>query len=295
MPGTPATCDGCHLANYNTTTNPNHVTAGFPKDCAVCHTTTQWKGAKFDHNAATKFPLTGAHTSVQCAQCHVNGKYAGTPATCDGCHLANYNSTTNPNHVTAGFPKDCAVCHTTTQWKGAKFDHTATKFPLTGAHTSVQCAQCHVNGKYAGTPATCAGCHLANYNSTTNPNHVTAGFPKDCAVCHTTTQWKGAKFDHTAATKFPLTGAHTTVQCAQCHINGKYAGTPATCAGCHLANYNSTTNPNHVTAGFPKDCAVCHTTTQWKGAKFDHNGDEVPADRGPHLSAVRTVPQKQHI
>jgi hypothetical protein len=275
--GTPSACEGCHLTDFNKTANPNHVTAGFPKDCVVCHTTTQWKGAKFDHTASTKFPLTGSHTSVQCAQCHKNNVYKGTPATCDGCHLANYNSTNNPNHVTAGFPKDCVVCHTTTQWKGAKFDHTAsTKFPLTGSHTSVQCAQCHKNDVYKGTPATCEGCHLSNYNSSTNPNHVTAGFPKDCAVCHTTTQWKGAKFDHTAATKFPLTGSHTLAQCAQCHKNNVYKGTPATCDGCHLANYNATTNPNHVTAGFPKDCAVCHTTTQWKGAIFDHNKTRFP-------------------
>ena len=37
------------------------------------------------------------------------------------------------------------MCHNTTQWTGATFDHTATGFALTGAHTSVQCAQCHVN------------------------------------------------------------------------------------------------------------------------------------------------------
>jgi hypothetical protein len=293
--GTTANCDGCHLADFNKTTNPNHVTAGFPKDCTVCHTTAQWKGAKFDHTAATKFPLTGAHTSVQCAQCHTNNIFKGTLATCDACHLANYNSTTNPNHVAAGFSKDCTVCHTTSQWKGAKFDHAKTKFPLTGAHTNTQCATCHINGKYAGTLATCDACHLANYNSTTNPNHVAAGFPKDCTVCHTTTQWKGATFNHSTATKFPLTGAHTSVQCAQCHTNNIFKGTLATCEGCHLANYNATTNPNHVMAGFPKDCTVCHTTTQWKGAKFDHTAATKFPLTGAHISVQCAQCHKNNV
>ncbi len=271
LQGHPKNCDGCHLAAYNGTTNPNHVTAGFPKDCTICHNTTQWKGAKFDHSTMTQFPLTGAHTTVQCGSCHESGVYKGTAKTCDGCHLASYNKTTSPNHVAAAFPKDCSVCHTTTQWKGAKFDHTAmTQFPLTGAHTSVQCAQCHVNGIFKGTVKTCDGCHLAAYNGTTNPNHATAGFPKTCTTCHNTTQWKGAKFDHTAMTQFPLTGAHTSVQCAQCHVSGVFKGTVKTCDGCHLATYNKTKSPNHVAAAFPKDCSVCHTTTQWKGAKFDH-------------------------
>jgi hypothetical protein len=288
--GTPNSCDGCHLADYNKTVNPNHISAGFPKDCAVCHNTTQWKGAKFDHNTLTKFPLTGAHVTAQCSQCHINGVFKGTPATCDGCHLADYNKTTSPNHTAAGFPKDCAVCHNTTQWKGAKFDHnTLTKFPLTGAHITAQCSQCHINGVYKGTPATCDGCHLADYNKSTNPNHAAAGFPKDCATCHNTTQWKGAKFDHNTLTKFPLSGAHITAQCSQCHVNGVFKGTPATCEGCHISDYNKTVNPNHIAAGFPKDCAICHTTTQWKGAKFDHSS----LTKFPLTGAHNTVPCAQ--
>ncbi|MBL0158638.1 MAG: hypothetical protein IPP47_16260 [Bryobacterales bacterium] len=276
--GTAATCEGCHLKDYNKTTNtPNHVAAALPKDCTLCHTTTTWKGAKFDHTANTKFPLTGYHVTVACSACHVNNIYKGTPATCDSCHLKDYNGTTTPNHATAGFPKDCAVCHTTTQWKGAVFNHTtATKFPLTGFHTTVPCASCHVNNVYKGTATTCDGCHLKNYNATTKPNHVAAAFPKDCSLCHTTTQWLGAKFNHTTSTKFPLTGFHTTVACGACHINNVYKGTPATCDGCHLKNYTAATNPNHVTAGFPKDCAICHTTTQWKGAVFNHNTTKFP-------------------
>src|SRR5207244_4861394 len=170
-------------------------------------TTTQWMGAKFDHNTATKFPLTGAHVTTACSQCHANNHFAGTPMDCVGCHLADFQKTTNPNHTAASFPTTCATCHTTTQWLGAKFDHnTATKFALTGAHVTVACAQCHVGGKFAGTPMDCVGCHLTDFQKTTNPNHTAAGFATTCSFCHTTTQWLGAKFDH-SKTPFPLTGA----------------------------------------------------------------------------------------
>ncbi len=270
--GTPADCASCHLADFNGTKDPNHAAAGFPQTCETCHTTTQWKGAKFDHNTGTKFPLTGAHARVDCASCHKNGQYKGTSTDCVGCHLADFNGTKDPNHTAAGFPQTCETCHTTTQWKGAKFDHnTGTKFPLTGAHARVDCASCHKNGQYRGTSTDCVGCHLADFNGTKDPNHTAAGFPQTCETCHTTTQWKGAKFDHSTGTKFPLTGAHARVDCASCHKNGQYRGTSTDCVGCHLADFNGTKDPNHTAAGFPQTCETCHTTTQWKGAKFDHS------------------------
>ena len=65
--GVPSDCASCHLADFTKTTNPNHVAAGFSRDCATCHNTATWDGATFDHNL-TKFPLTGAHTvGVACA------------------------------------------------------------------------------------------------------------------------------------------------------------------------------------------------------------------------------------
>ena len=104
----------------------------------------------------------------------------------------------------------------------------------------MQCQQCHVNGKFAGTAQDCASCHLTDFNKTVNPNHKAAGFPTTCQSCHTTAQWTGAKFDHNTLTKFPLTGKHTAVQCAQCHVNGKFAGTAQDCASCHMTDFNKT-------------------------------------------------------
>ena len=274
-------CASCHLKDFTGTTNPNHVTGGFPTACATCHTTTSWQGAQFDHNK-TPFPLTGAHATVACAQCHVNGKFAGTPIDCASCHLSDFNKTTNPNHPAAGFPTNCTFCHTTTTWQGAKFDHSKTPFPLTGAHSTVQCAQCHTNGNFSALSTDCASCHLSDFNKTSNPAHVKAGFPTACTLCHTTTAWQPSTFNHNAA--FPLTGAHTTLLCAQCHTNGNFTSVPTDCASCHITDFNKTTSPAHAKAGFPTNCSFCHTTTAWQPATFDHSKTAFPLT-GAHSAA----------
>ena len=267
--GTSAACATCHQQDFNSAKNPDHVAAGFPTTCQQCHTTTSWTGATFNHNTATSFALTGAHANVLCSQCHINGRFAGTPKDCASCHTADYQRTTNPNHASAGFPTDCSVCHTTSTWAGAVFDHSKTMFPLTGAHVTQTCTSCHSSGQYAGLNTLCNSCHLKNFNSATNPNHIAAGFPQTCEICHTTSAWAPANYDH-SKTAFPLTGAHVSVLCANCHVGGKYAGTPTDCYSCHKTDYNNVANPNHIAAGFPTTCATCHNTTTWTGAVFNH-------------------------
>jgi len=279
------TCVSCHLGDFQRTNNPNHVQMGFPQACNQCHSTVSWANAKFNHNT-TGFPLTGAHTSVQCAQCHVNNNYNLHNTTCVSCHLRDFQGTTNPNHVQQGFPTACQQCHTTTSWGNANFNHTSTGFPLTGAHTSVLCGLCHVNSNYHLTAANaaCVACHLANYNGTTDPNHAQAGFPTTCQQCHNTTSWGDATFNH-SSTGFTLTGAHTSLHCQQCHVNGNYHLTSAntTCISCHLADFNRTTNPNHVQMGFPQACNQCHSTVSWANATFNHNATGFPLT-GAHTS-----------
>ena len=68
----------------------------------------------------------------------------------------------------------------TTAWTAATFNHNNTGFPLTGAHSTVQCAQCHVNGNYNLTSAACVTCHLKDFQGTTQPNHVQANFSQTC-------------------------------------------------------------------------------------------------------------------
>ena len=270
-------CSSCHMTDYNATTDPNHGMAGFSTDCASCHTTGPGWDGSFDHNL-TSFPLHGSHITTDCTQCHANG-YAGTPTACSACHMADYNATTDPNHSTSGFSTDCAMCHDETAWSNATFDHDNTDFPLHGAHLTTACIQCHANG-YAGTTTACSACHMADYNATTDPNHIASGFSTDCAACHDESAWGNANFNHNS-TDFPLTGQHMTVNCIECHANG-YAGTPTACSACHMADYNSTTNPNHGSAQFPTACEDCHSTSGWSPSTFNHDQDYFPIYSGNH-------------
>jgi NMD protein affecting ribosome stability and mRNA decay len=264
----PASCVGCHLPDFQKANNPNHVAMGLPQTCSQCHTTAAWQPATFDHTLVG-FPLTGAHATLQCNQCHSNGNFNLTSKACVSCHLKDFQNTNNPNHAQQGFPQTCEQCHNTAAWIPAEFNHAASGFPLTGAHATTPCAQCHVNNNYHLTNTACVACHLKDYQGTTDPSHVQANFPQTCQQCHNTTSWAGATFNH-ASTGFALTGAHTTLQCSQCHANGNYSLNSGACANCHMKDYQGATNPNHVQAGFPTDCTVCHNTTAWTTATFNH-------------------------
>ena len=268
--GTPTDCVGCHQASYNQAANPNHLTAGFPTACATCHRVTDasWGQGTFNHST---WALQGRHSAQACASCHRNGVYRGTPTDCVGCHQASYNQAANPNHLTAGFPTACATCHrvTDTSWSQGTFTHST--WALQGRHAAQACASCHRDGVYRGTPTDCVGCHQASYNQAANPNHLAAGFPTACATCHrvTDTSWSQGTFTHST---WALQGRHAAQACASCHRNSVYRGTPRECAGCHIAKYNQTTNPNHAAAGFPTNCEVCHraTDSSWSQGTFNH-------------------------
>lgn len=355
---TPSTCVGCHQAEFNQTTNPSHSALQFTTECTTCHNESAWSPAGMP-NHAEYYALNGAHAAIanECALCH-NGNYANTPSTCVGCHQAEFDQTTNPPHAASGFNTECSGCHNENAWVPATFDHdaqyfpiysgehqgvwdqctdchtqpgnfsvftcttchvpgetnedhqgvngyayqsplclachptgsaenildhSATNFPLTGAHTMVDCLDCHASG-FAGTPTACDACHQPAYNQSVNPSHVALALPTDCIICHTTDpDWAPAQFpNHNEY--YPLNGAHAAIanQCASCH-NGNYNNTPATCVGCHQPEYNQTTDPPHAAIQFPTDCAACHTEEAWTPAEYeDHDNLYFPIYSGPH-------------
>ena len=258
---TSGACNQCHMPDYNGTTNPNHVQAGFPTDCSLCHSTTSWLTATFNHST-TGFPLTGAHLNTACAMCHVNNNYNLTNTACSSCHMPDYNTTNNPNHAAAGLPTTCDVCHNTTAWIPSSFNHNNTPFPLTGAHITTPCAQCHVNNNYTTLPTACYGCHQTDYQSTTNPNHQAAQFPTTCQTCHNTTSWLGATFNHTW---FPTNHGGANGVCSTCHTNPNDY-TVFTCTNCHT---KAQTDSNHQgIRGYvynSPNCYQCHPTGQGGG------------------------------
>ncbi len=243
-------CIDCHRDKYLSTTNPNHVQAGFSQDCSACHLMTafSWTGVGFNHSF---FPLTQGHATATCQDCHTTGNYASTPTDCYSCHKSNYQATTNPNHVSANFPTNCTMCHTTAVgWKPASFNHSA--FPLTLGHATPTCEDCH-KGNYNNTSSDCYSCHKSNYDNTTNPNHASMtsyGFTTDCIQCHTTNPgWKPAKFaQHDAL--FPISsGRHSNIACNNCHTTPDYS--QFNCIACHA---NAHPGQNYSNA----QCYQCH-------------------------------------
>ncbi len=328
-------CGGCHTGAYDLAAlkaAPQACSAchakddihqgGLGQDCGRCHTPDGWQGASFDHNQ-TAYPLVGKHQAVACQNCHLNGVYKGTPSVCFSCHVKD--------DVHKGdLGNGCGQCHTPADWQQATIDHNLTKFPLTGMHTTVLCAQCHVNNIFKGTSIYCFDCHAKedahqgdvgsacdvchtpvgwtpatmNHNLTDfllvgkhqsvdclscHVNNVYKGTPKDCnschakddahqgslgpdcSLCHTPAAWLPSTFNH-ALTIFPLTGAHASLACSRCHVAGPngidFKGTPTTCNGCHA-------DPSYHAGLFGYDCATCHNTGGWIPALFNlpHNFD----------------------
>ncbi|MCB9535237.1 MAG: hypothetical protein H6704_03155 [Myxococcales bacterium] len=216
-PGTPRTCVGCHAADRDGAT-PTH--AGFPDACTGCHTEDAWRPSSFAGHDQW-YPIEGAHQQLDCARCHVDDVFAGTPRTCVGCHAADRDGAT-PTH--AGFPDDCLVCHTQQAWRPADFTGHDQWFPLEGAHQQVECARCHVNGVYAGTPRACIGCHQTDFD-TAVPTHVR--YAPECLECHTQAAWRPAHYDHVF--RVPHEGVRA---CGDCHTQPQDFGLLG-CTTCH--------------------------------------------------------------
>ena len=276
------------VAAQQSTKNPH---GPLTQPCATCHAPEGWVpvriSAAFDH-AKTGFPLAGAHGQTACRSCHTSLDFKGAPTECAACHRDVHRGELGA---------DCARCHTPRNFldrAGMVRVHQETRFPLTGSHVAVDCERCHTptpQGRltFVSRGTDCVDCHRAQYQSTTNPNHAAGGFSTNCVQCHATTLWSRARFNH-AGTRFPLTGAHQAVSCAQCHGDGVYAGKSTLCVSCHQQAYDGTTNPNHAAAGFATTCQDCHTTAGWTGAAFNHTWFRIPHHSATACSDCHTDP-----
>ena len=164
----------------------------------------------FDH-VRTGFPLTGAHVTLPCETCHVQGTFKGTPKKCATCHTRGSRIQTTTfklsNHIVTA--QACEQCHTSTaSWSVVIFSH-AGVIPH-------QCRQCHNNTIVMGKKA----------------NHTPTDAP--CDACHRTTTWMSASFTHVSV---------TPGSCIQCHIQGGSA---------------TAKSSSHIQTNLP--CDACHTT-----------------------------------
>lgn len=97
-------------------------------------------------------------------------------------------------------------------FKSLPFDHINTGFELIGSHASVACENCHVGGRFGGTPRQCADCHSLNGRINATPKAAThIPTTEFCSACHQETFWDDVfHMDHTQA--FGLcTGCHNNI------------------------------------------------------------------------------------
>jgi hypothetical protein len=253
-----ATCATCHR-KMDAAYMEAHV-AAFGLGCLACHDGLDAYGPQFDHDQ-TAFPLQGQHAALDCIGCHRGAPsiadLQATPQDCFACHQQD-------DAHDGQFGQDCGQCHTPAGWAEATFDHSQTAFPLTGKHQGVACAQCHADNVFQGTPTDCFACHQKD-------DAHDGQFGQGCGQCHTAAGWQDVTFDH-SQTAFPLTGAHGSVACLQCHTGGVFQGTPTACVGCHQ-------DPAYHAGLFGTGCADCHNTGAWTPARFDR-AHTFPLDHG---------------
>jgi hypothetical protein len=160
-------CASCHRAD-----EPHGGSLG--KQCEQCHTQSNWKDVRFDHDMSG-FPLLGLHVAVTCGQCHTTQRFKETPHECVDCHA-------KVDIHKGSLGKECGTCHTPNGWKMWEFDHAQrTRFPLTGSHAKVGCRECHIKPQNVRKPSmVCGTCHAGD--------DVHAGrFGAQCQECHNTT------------------------------------------------------------------------------------------------------------
>lgn len=232
----PVACEACHRPE-----NPHREK--FPS-CGECHTSAGWSPAEFDHDLAS-FKLVGEHAEAECKDCHRNGIREQVASDCYSCHKQD-------DEHNGEYGQDCAACHDpASDWEDAIIDHNLFSFKLDGAHTQVECTQCHLGGVFKGIPTDCYSCH-------TQDDQHNGRFGTICSLCHSTSDWGRIIFSHYQS-RFPLTGRHADLSCESCHAGGRFANTPLTCAGCHG-------EPAYHAGMFSSNCASCHNTNNWSAS-----------------------------
>jgi hypothetical protein len=293
-------CQACHAAHDSAYFDQHNL--DFGSNCLDCHDGLDTL-VRFEHQQ-TSFPLEGQHASLRCADCHgfesphylaqdsqvrlTAAMFEETPAECAGCHQ-------EPAAHLGIFDPDCAACHTSDGWlpatlAGEPFEHAAsTGFSLihhaldyTGQ--PLTCQGCHQGGFEEMNAQTCIDCHgslVGEFDEARGAfmlDHL-ARYGEQCLACHDgIDRMRG--FDHAAV--FPLDGAHERLECAACHQEHNFAGTPSQCAQCHA-------EPQIHAGFFGLNCQNCHTTQAWTPAvllshsfPLDHGEDGVVACQTCH-------------
>lgn len=204
---TPGGCATCHNGSYNGQNALGKPTGHIVTTtaCDVCHTTTSWATAGFNH--ASVIPGT-------CANCHNGSNATGkslrhipTSLSCDACHrISDFTNTTFTHLATQDVVlHQCVTCHNGAYTGQNAFGMGPGHIPTTVAR-ALACDECHSGfnsfqieplnhdaiGATIGT-GTCLLCHNGAYVSQralgphVGVNGAAAGQSCDAAGCHTST------------------------------------------------------------------------------------------------------------
>lgn len=245
--------------------------------CRDCHpehrgaqaSLTVMRAGEFPHEllgfSLNRHRLKVRNEAFSCADCHHEDLSTFSAGTCEACHR-QIDPVFAQAHLLS-FGPACLDCHDGVDRFGKNFNHNAFSFQLTGRHAGVACAKCHVNARgYGDFTVTLQDCYSCHFND--DPHKTRFGI--DCGACHTAEGWENATFDHNLS-NFPLTGAHASVACEDCHTSGQFAGLSAQCAACHA-------DPEFHLGAFGERCADCHSTAAWLPARFDLSHPEPRVD-----------------
>lgn len=297
-------CTACHIDPHK---------GSFKQRCEECHTTAGWKrllpAFTFDHSK-TKYPLEGKHAAVSCTGCHVNGDFKKPVAfaNCADCHKPDPHKGQFESRPKKG---ECAECHTVNGWKPSLFgvkEHDTSGYPLRGKHMNVECAKCHIPaGKdtvYKVKYAACLDCHKDAHDS----QFAAAPYRNRCEDCHTVLDFHRSTFTIAKHrnTRYPLTGAHAAVSCADCHkvrAGGRtdkilpFHFQDMTCTACHVDPHHGEFKDRMAQRranGVLLDCEACHNTRSWTDVVgFDHSRTKFPllgAHRAVRCGACHKIP-----
>jgi hypothetical protein len=274
----------------------------------------------FDH-FKTGFPLTGQHERVDCADCHIAGRFKGTPTECGLCHNNLIAEGKNASHIISS--NFCDDCHTDLTWLNAQFEHSDITSPCVSCHNNYiapglppnhinstkDCEDCHntitfarvIRVDHSAVLGTCSSCHNGIVASGKNPAHIQTS--AECDVCHTAgASWSLAHFDHSNITS-PCSSCHngvtatgksnnhiqTSAECSDCHNTTNWAdahfdhtNVTGDCQSCHNGSDAIGKPGGHFVT--TEDCDRCHTTSSWASLLvFSHQSANFP---GAHRSSV---------
>jgi hypothetical protein len=259
-------CQDCHVevAQEKAEMSGMHGLLPGTNRCQNCHVEHQGREAdittlafkRIDHAALASFSLDYHQEgydgeAMDCQSCHSQDDFRQASLDCVTCH-AEHDHDLMATHIDE-HGKECLSCHDgTTRLKD--FEHNVQAFNLTGAHTELECKECHVDPElqYGEAPKACVNCHTEEERPDSHPQ-----FGNDCQRCHETTAFAPARLTQHTFDLYHVNGGEGEIVCQDCH---KTTYAAVDCSGCHTES--GRVEAEHVVLGIvdSANCAFCHPT-----------------------------------